>query len=115
MNQDLMMAAVLFLGMCCMFLLNRFAESVNRIGIIRSLFYKEDGKYCCHIQWFQYTSNTILGETANPQALVLLCSCDDVNVQSILQKVSVRRLGPDEPEPVLLSQGDVGSSSFHYA
>lgn len=66
-----------------------------------------------HLRWFSHGSQTILGETANPQALFLLDQCDDNPVEAILQKISVRQLGIGELEPVVLSKNDVGSNSFH--
>ncbi|EJD02256.1 S-adenosyl-L-methionine-dependent methyltransferase, partial [Fomitiporia mediterranea MF3/22] len=70
------------------------------------------GKYF-HIRWFEHGSRTILGETANPQALFLLDQCDDNPVETILQKISVRHLSVSDLEPLVISDNDVGSSSFH--
>lgn len=66
-----------------------------------------------HARWFSHGSKTILGETANPQGLFLLDMCDDNPVDVILQKISVRYLGPGEKEPVVVSEKEVGSSTFH--
>ncbi|KAL5511284.1 hypothetical protein ACEPAH_4500 [Sanghuangporus vaninii] len=66
-----------------------------------------------HLRWFSHGSQTILGETSNPQALFLLDECDDNPVETILQKITVRQLGPGDLEPVVISDRDVGSSTFH--
>lgn len=66
-----------------------------------------------HCRWFSHGSQTILAETANPQALFLLDECDDNPVDCILQKITVRHLGAGVLEPVIISDKDVGSDSFH--
>ena len=63
--------------------------------------YEDDnGTKVFHGQWYTHGSKTLLQETANPQSLFLLDSCEpDLPLASIVQKCNLRELGVGEDEP----------------
>lgn len=66
-----------------------------------------------HARWFEHGARTVLAETADPQALYLLDSCDSVSVSAILQKIDIRKLDAHERE-LAYSDDQVASASFYY-
>jgi DNA (cytosine-5)-methyltransferase 1 len=66
-----------------------------------------------HARWFEHSSKTVLAETANPQALFLTDICDDNEVDSILQKITVKYI-EDGKEPLDPPQSEIGSQNFHF-
>lgn len=67
-----------------------------------------------HVRWFEHGARTVLAETAAPQALFLLDSCESIPVHSILQKIEVKELAPDEDE---YGYGDIDeqtATSYYY-
>ncbi|KAH9942756.1 S-adenosyl-L-methionine-dependent methyltransferase [Amylocystis lapponica] len=56
-----------------------------------------------HVQWFEHSSRTILEEISNPRELFLCPTCDDIDIQLVVAKVTVHQgilgldsLGPGE-------------------
>ena len=69
----------------------------RRLGKI--IYFCESGRkkgLFCHVRWFEHGARTVLAETADPQELFLLDSCDTISVSAILQKVGLKELENNE-------------------
>lgn len=62
--------------------------------------YERHNEKLFHAQWYTHGSKTILQETAHPQSLFLLDSCEsDLPLASIFKRVNLRELSIGEDEP----------------
>ena len=61
--------------------------------------FEKEGQQFFHGQWLAHGSKTLLQETAHPNGLFLMNSCDDVPLASIIQKCNLHWLAFNEMEP----------------
>lgn len=54
------------------------------------------GEKCLHADWYCRGSDTVLGETSDPQELFIIDDCEDIPLDSIMKKV---RVVPDHAAP----------------
>ncbi|KZP00452.1 S-adenosyl-L-methionine-dependent methyltransferase [Calocera viscosa TUFC12733] len=67
-----------------------------------------------HLRWLEHSSRTQLGESGHPRELVLLTTCDSAALTTIINKVDVRYIAPDEPEPIGYPYRAVDEDNFFY-
>jgi DNA (cytosine-5)-methyltransferase 1 len=72
-----------------------------------------DGEKVFHGQWYTHGSKTLLQETANPQSLFLMDSCEpDLPLASIIQKCNMRELAIGEDEPT--DESNANENRFYH-
>jgi DNA (cytosine-5)-methyltransferase 1 len=61
--------------------------------------FEREGQQYLHGQWLSHGSKTLLQEAAHPNSLFLMDCCDDVPLDSIMQKCNLHWLAQGEKEP----------------
>jgi DNA (cytosine-5)-methyltransferase 1 len=77
------------------------------------MYESDDGEKVFHGQWYTHGSKTLLQETANPQSLFLMDSCEpDLPLASIIRKCNVRELAVGEDEPT--DESNANENKFYH-
>lgn len=62
-----------------------------------------------HVQWFEHSSKTVMGEISDPQELFLNNLCDNIDLDTIVGKATVQKLNFTSNLPL-----DLPHDHFYY-